>query len=111
MRRKGNDAHEGPPCSMSYSCIMVSDPFLPRIAGLCIILVHLMIKYKFHFLPESIAFVLIGQLMPHCVSVYSRQLWLILDSIIPFVCTQRHYKVCCAPLYYLRRKVWCLGHH
>ena len=85
---------------MSHSCIMVSDPFLPRVAGLCIILVHLMLKYKFHFLPESIAFVLIGQLMPHRVSVYSRQLWLILDSIplsahkATTRCAVRHSTIC-----------------
>jgi len=37
-------------------------------AGLCSILVHLMIKYRVKFLPESIAFVVIGEWLEGCVT-------------------------------------------
>ena len=47
------------------------------------VVVHLMIKFRFHFLPESIAFVLIGQ--SHSLPVNLSYKCLIYSSPIHFV--------------------------
>ena len=91
---------------------MAADFFLPHVAGLCIILVHLMIKYKFHFLPESIAFVLIGQLQCKCLSLLKA---IVVDIRYCFCLNTKTCMLCvhgklCVALCYLWPKVWWLEH-
>ncbi len=46
--------------------------FSPLTSGICIILVHLLIKFKLHFLPESVAVVSLGE-FPLYITCFSAQ--------------------------------------
>lgn len=46
-------------------------PILSVFSGICIILVHLLIKFKLHFLPESVAVVSLGKYHVWCTTLGS----------------------------------------
>lgn len=53
---------------MYLSWIFIQRPVLS--SGICIILVHLLIKFKLHFLPESVAVVSLGKFLLYKHDIY-----------------------------------------
>lgn len=60
-------------------------------SGICIILVHLLIKFKLHFLPESVAVVSLGKFLSRKHADWRRHPWYSPFIFKPFVFPQNYF--------------------